>query len=164
MKKTELIIITFISIVLGTSMHFVHHVPFFNNLMACIFPVNECVWEHMKMLFYPMLLTSVYLCVRQRSIDAFGGMIASSLVCIPTQIALFYVYWIFTRHAVTIVDVLAYVIVMVFGYYLGNKFTANKWIRQHSTLFIVIAVCMVALLAVLTFHHPEINLFIPEEE
>jgi len=164
MKRTELIIIAIVSIILGTSMHFAHHLSFFNTFMGCIFPVNECVWEHMKMLFYPMLLTSIYLCFRQKSVKAFGGMIATSLICIPVQIALFYVYWIFTRHAVTIVDVIAYVVVMIFGYALGNKLTANKWIRDHWKLFIVIAIAVIVILGVLTYYHPEIHLFTPEEE
>lgn len=164
MKKTELIIVTVISIVLGTSMHFAHHLPFFNHFIGYIFPVNECVWEHMKMLFYPMLLTAIYSCVRQKDVHAFGGMIASNLICIPTQIALFYVYWIFTRHAITIVDVIAYLVVMVFGYALGNKLSSKNWIKAHWLLFIIIAVLMILLLGFLTYHAPEWNMFIPEEE
>lgn len=46
---------------LGAGMHFVHHVPFFNHFLGYIFPVRESVMAHMKMVFYPMLLLSIYL-------------------------------------------------------------------------------------------------------
>lgn len=162
MKRTELILITTLSIALGTAMHFAHHLPFFNDVLRCIFPANECVWEHMKMLFYPMLLTSIYLCLKEKSIKPFGGMIASVLVCIPIQIFLFYIYWIFTHHSILIVDIIAYVAVMIFGYIMGNKFSHSEKIRSHSTMFIIISIALMVLIGVLTFIHPDINLFRPE--
>ncbi len=55
MTRKETIIATILLIIFGTSMHFVHHVPFFNHFLGYIFPVTESVMAHMKMVFYPML-------------------------------------------------------------------------------------------------------------
>ncbi len=80
-------------IALGTSMHFVHELPFFNKFLGNIFPVNESVWEHMKMDFYPLLLAAIYLCIRKKDIHPFEGMILAGICAIPVQIILFYCYW-----------------------------------------------------------------------
>ena len=56
MSKRETITAIVLLTLIGTSMHFVHHVPFFNRFLGYIFPVKESVMAHMKMVFYPMLL------------------------------------------------------------------------------------------------------------
>jgi len=162
--KIELVVMTVLAIALGTSMHFVHHVSFFNHFMGYVFPINECVWEHMKMLFYPLLLCAVYLCATRKSIKPFGGMIASCLVAIPTQIALFYVYWVFTRHSLTIVDVIAYVVVMIGAVLLGSKWSFNEKIQKNWVIYIVAAVALALLIAFLAYHPLDMNLFEVEEE
>ena len=55
LSRKESIWIPIVLIVLGTSMHFVHHLPGFNHFWGYIFPVSESVMAHMKMIFYPML-------------------------------------------------------------------------------------------------------------
>ncbi len=67
MTRKETIIAAILLIVFGTSMHFVHHVPFFNHFMGYFFPVAESVMAHMKMVFYPMLLLSLYLTISRRT-------------------------------------------------------------------------------------------------
>ncbi len=51
--------------ILGTGWHFLYNVlpcP----LTALLAPVNESVWEHLKLLFFPPLLVSVFLSLRWR--------------------------------------------------------------------------------------------------
>jgi len=163
MKKTELAIVTIIAIALGTGMHFVHHASFFNHFMGYIFPINECVWEHMKMLFYPLTLVGLYLCITRKSAKPFGGMVLATLAAIPTQIALFYVYWIFTRHSITIVDVIAYVVVMIAAMIFGNKWAFSPKVQKYLPYFIGAAVVLAIVIAVLTYHPFDINLFEVEE-
>ena len=58
--KKNLILITLISIaatsVLGVLFHFAYDFFGKNAIAALIFPINESVWEHLKLLFFPMLL------------------------------------------------------------------------------------------------------------
>lgn len=58
--KKNLIIITVISIiaasVLGVFFHFAYDFFGKNPIAALFFPINESVWEHLKLLFFPMLL------------------------------------------------------------------------------------------------------------
>lgn len=40
----------------GTISHFVYALTGYNNFIGLFFPVNESVWEHMKLAFFPMLI------------------------------------------------------------------------------------------------------------
>ena len=152
MKKKELTILAVLVVAFGTCMHFVHEIPGFNHFLGYIFPVNECVWEHMKMVFYPLLLLSVYLCIRNKGIRYFGGPIATSLLAIPVQIGLFYIYWPFTHHSVLIFDIILYSVVMVAATFLGVKWSGSAKIQKAAPVWIAIAVLMIILLGYLTYN------------
>ena len=46
--------------ILGTLLHFTYRWSGRNPLIGLIAPVNESVWEHMKLLFFPMLLFGLW--------------------------------------------------------------------------------------------------------
>lgn len=58
--KKSLIKITIISVIatsaLGVLFHFAYDFFGQNPIAALFFPINESVWEHLKLLFFPMLL------------------------------------------------------------------------------------------------------------
>ena len=54
-----------------------------NHFLGYIFPVTESVMAHMKMVFYPMLLLSIYLCISRRDIREIGAPIFGALAVMP---------------------------------------------------------------------------------
>ena len=90
MTRKETLIATILLILLGTSMHFVHHVPFFNHFLGYIFPVTESVMAHMKMVFYPMLLLSFFFILSRRDIRELGAPILGGLAVMPLIVAAFF--------------------------------------------------------------------------
>ncbi len=58
------VIFTFI---LGTLLHFTYQLSGENNIVALFSAINESVWEHLKLLYFPMLLTLIigYLYIRK---------------------------------------------------------------------------------------------------
>lgn len=53
----------FVSI-LGTLAHFFYEWSGYNSVVALFAPVNESIWEHIKLLFFPMLFYSLFLYYR----------------------------------------------------------------------------------------------------
>ena len=98
MSRNETITAIIVLTIIGTSMHFVHHLPFFNHFLGYIFPVTESVMAHMKMVFYPMLLLSIYLVISRRDIREAGAPLLGGLIVEPLIIAAFFSYWVFVRH------------------------------------------------------------------
>ena len=48
--------------ILGTLAHFIYEWSNENFLVGLFTPVSESTWEHMKLLFFPMLLYGVFIC------------------------------------------------------------------------------------------------------
>lgn len=47
------------SLVVGTLLHFTFEWSNYQAIVGAFSPVNESVWEHLKLVFYPILLTSL---------------------------------------------------------------------------------------------------------
>ena len=90
MSRKETIVATVLLIIFGTGMHFVHHLPCFNHFLGYIFPVTESVMAHMKMVFYPMLLLSIYMVVSRRDIREVDAPILGGLAMMPLIVAAFF--------------------------------------------------------------------------
>ena len=54
-RKKWLLLYLFVAIV-GTLWHFVHNLTGENRFVGYFFPINESTWEHMKLVYFPMLL------------------------------------------------------------------------------------------------------------
>ena len=58
-RKHTLVGIIFTSL-LGTLSHFLYECTGYNTIIGTVTPVNESIWEHLKLLFFPVVLFSVY--------------------------------------------------------------------------------------------------------
>ena len=159
MTRKETIIATCLLIVFGTSMHFVHHVPFFNHFLGYIFPVTESVAAHMKMVFYPMLLLSLYLAISRRDFREFGAPVLGGLAVMPLIVAAFFSYWVFVRHELMLLDIAIYIASMVGAVLLANHWRKSDFVRRYWPLWIVIAIFAIISIGVLTYHAPDWIIF-----
>ncbi len=84
--------ITF-SIVLGSLLHFTYERSNNNTIVGLFSAVNESVWEHLKLVFYPMLFAS---CLRLFLLKSNKNYLESTAIGIITSmgliIILFYTY------------------------------------------------------------------------
>lgn len=159
MSKKETIIATVLLIVFGTSMHFVHHVPFFNHFLGYIFPMVESVMAHMKMVFYPMLLLGIYLSVSRRDIREIGAPVLASLAVMPLIILVFFSYWIFVRHELMALDMVIYISAMVLAIQLAKRWRVKPFVRNNWGLWIVVAILTILATGFLTYNAPDWIIF-----
>ena len=140
-------------------MHFVHHAPFFNHFWGYIFPVIESVMAHMKMVFYPMLLLSLYLVITRRDIHQFGAPILGGIAVMPIIVAAFFAYWIFVRHELMFLDIIIYVAEMIGAVHLAKRWSKNRLVQDNWPLWIVLAVLMIFIIGYLTYNAPDWIIF-----
>ena len=159
MSKKETIIATILLIIFGTSMHFVHHVPFFNHFLGYIFPMVESVMAHMKMVFYPMLLLGIYLAVSRRDIREIGAPVLASLAVMPLIILVFFSYWIFVRHELMALDMVIYISAMVLAVQLAKRWRVKPFVRNNWGLWIVVAILTILATGFLTYNAPDWIIF-----
>ena len=159
MSRKETVIATVLLILLGTSMHFVHHFPFFNHFWGYIFPVVESVMAHMKMVFYPMLLLSLYLVVSRRNIREWGAPILAGLAVMPLIVAVFFSYWVFVRHELMALDIVIYIAAVVGAVLLARRWRESRFVRKWWPLWMAVTLIVAVLTGYLTYHAPDWIIF-----
>ncbi len=133
-----------------------------NVVAAAIFPVNESVWEHMKLFLVPSILFYIieYLAIgyRFRNYIFAGGI---SLVAMPVAtLAMFYFYRnIAGIKESLIIDIIITFISICIGLYIGFKLTVHKRKIGSSVIAIFIASILAVVYGVFTFIPPKVPMF-----
>ena len=148
--------------VLGALAHFAYELSGESRIVALFAPVNESVWEHLKLHYLPLLLWAAieYRFIRN-DIDNFILAKAVSIYVIPLAVlAFFYGY-----QAVTGGESLIYDIV-TFGISVGIGQMASFWLmgrdpvgRGVSWLAVLFIVLLWVTFAILTFYPPHWGIF-----
>jgi len=117
MKKNTALpwIVFFGALALGVLLHFLHGwlpVP----VTALISPVKESIWEHLKILFYPLLL-SAFILSRGNSALRSVRLLAIPVVC-ALMLGAAWVYHVAFRGENMAFDLILYVVLMVLGFLL----------------------------------------------
>ena len=146
MTRKETIIAAILLIAFGTSMHFVHHVPFFNHFMGYIFPVTESVMAHMKMVFYPMLLLSLYLTISRHDIREIGAPVLGGVAVMPLIVLAFFSYWVFVRHELMMLDIVIYIACMIGAIHLAKRWRTSPFVQNNWRLWIVLILCGIVII------------------
>ena len=186
MKKKAILHYIILSLLIGlagTSMHFAHHVEVSDpvrDFFCHFFPIGETCWEHMKMIFFPMLLLAVIMCIKRLQdtktsrhqdgskfssvLGALGGPMLSATITIPIAIGLYFLFHIIAPEAELIADVIVYWAEMFFAVWLALKLDKIDAIRRSWPLWVAVAVLWVVAFFVLTCHHPDWDLFrVPDD-
>lgn len=160
LKKYTIKGIIFVSI-LGCISHFIYDWTGNNAAAGFIFPINESIWEHMKLFFFPMILYSIYM---NRRLEKNNPGITTSLlfgIILGTMIipVIYYTYSGILGFNITIIDVLILIVSIFLSFISVYKLTQSR--KLSSCLFILeAAVIIIAICFILfTYYPPKINLF-----
>lgn len=151
------IIFTFI---LGTLLHFTYEWSGENIIVAAFSAVNESIWEHLKLLYFPMLLTLIigYFYIGKSTPNFICSKVIGILSSILFTIAFFYIYSGILGKYIAIVDIILFFVATIFGEFLSyilikNNFKCNN--KIYLTLLILLGICFVFF----TYSAPNIGIF-----
>jgi len=156
----EILGIVFI-VFLGSFLHFAFELSGFWAPVALISAVNESVWEHLKLGFWPAVIYALckYPFLKNRS----NFLIAKSvgIYVIPVSIVvLFYSYTTVLGHNIPAVDILIFVVAVILGQGVSYRILESSELPQRLNLFALIAVgLLAAAFVVFTFYPPHLPIF-----
>lgn len=162
MKTLTLTIIGALFIIfVGTSMHFFYEASGYNYFVGSFSPVNESVWEHLKMAFFPSILwILIELTQLRKTINNYFVSKALGTYTMVFLIPLiYYIYNAFMEDNI-IIDIGSFFAAVIIGqiasYLLFNR-TKKSTIQQYIA---VIAIVLLALMfIVFTFYPPQLTVF-----
>ncbi len=159
--RNEITGFIFVSI-LGTIGHFVFEWLGRSPIVGLFFPVNESVWEHLKLLFFPYFLwsTAEYFTAEKRP-AYFASKIKGVLAGMLFIVAFFYTYSGATGNVSTFFDVLSFFVGTATAFAvsyisLNNQKTGSK---AGEILSIILFIVISILFFLFTFSPPLIPLF-----
>lgn len=128
--------------------------------------VNESVWEHLKLAFWPAVFWTIieYLFFRRNNSDIHSGFFVAKAIgayLMPVIIVvIFYSYTTFTGDSILIVDLSSFVIAVIIGQVVSYRlWCAFRYFRKYNWLGLVMLVVGASLFAMFTFFPPEVSLF-----
>ncbi len=146
----------------GVLLHFLYDLTRGSVIVAPFSAVNESIWEHMKLLFFPMFIFALieykyigkdyenFLCAKLAGI-------LTGLLIIPV---LFYTYTGVLGVTADWFNILIFFIASGVSYYLETRLLKNGTMLCKTPQLAFVLLCLIALLfVVFTFVQPEIPLF-----
>ena len=122
-----LIIGTVFTIITGTLLHFVYEWSGESLFVGIFSPINESVWEHLKLLFFPMsvwILIGYFIFGKKFKTyipsEVIG--ILSGMILIPMW---FYTYTVFTGKPILFLDILSFIISVCVAFFITAHLIEN---------------------------------------
>lgn len=166
LKRYTIIGVVFV-LITGTLAHFIYEWTGNNFITGLFTPVNESTWEHMKLLFFPMLLYSFFIIPK---LKRRYRCIASSMYCgilLGTSLipVIFYTYSGILGYNFFILDLLTFVSSVAAGFYAAFKLTLSCKMRKYTVLLCCLITIITICFLLFTYLPPNIGLFaIPTSE
>ena len=158
MSKTpmskRLLLACVVTTLAGVCLHFLYEL-FPNPLTALISPVNESIWEHLKLVYWPYLV-AMFLVTGKAGRGNRGSWLFSLLVISVALLAIGYVYHISLGRDSRIFDIGLYVVLMALGFWLPGRLKPSAG-RDTPVFFLTVLLGVTILL--FTFLPPDHILF-----
>lgn len=166
MKKIKIIGV-FIIFGLSFLSHFMYEwIP--NTVFSIIFPVNESIWEHMKLIVTPVLIFSIFeYIIYNRKYIMYNNFILSYSISMILGIIIYLIIYlpidlIFGHSAIFAISLLfiVFIIVEFISYYIMNY----KEIKYSNIIGIILIVMIYIIFGYLTYNPIESNLFYDKQK
>ena len=148
--------------ILGGLLHFTFEISGFNPIVGVFSAVNESVWEHLKLGFWPILLLTLieYRLIKKQTNNFFLGKAISALTIITVIPIIFYLYTSFTGESIFLIDISSFFIAVIIGQILSYLTIIHKKLSKNLELIsITLLIIMAILFIVFTFYPPNLPPF-----
>lgn len=152
----------FTASLLGTLSHFVYQWSGKNFFASLFFPVNESTWEHLKLVFLPILLVSVseYFIGKIQREDFPCIKLRSALLAMSVIVVLFYTYTGVLGTVIDWLNIVIYFVGMGIAYlYSYRKLNSEKLLHCNPGLSLLLTFTLLILFMLFTVSPPSIGLF-----
>ncbi|MCU6687300.1 DUF6512 family protein [Dorea acetigenes] len=118
-----------LTILLGSVFHFLYDFSEQNPFTALFTPINESVWEHLKLLFFPLFFVTIiqYHVIRPMKTAFFGSRLAGAWGGMAFIVIFFYIYTAVLGTDLLLMDLLLFVIGVFLSFYLSARLYRAFW-------------------------------------
>lgn len=106
------------NLIIGTLLHFVYEWSGKNPIVGLFSPINESVFEHLKMLYFPMLIWVIigYYKYAEKNRSYFPSAFVGLVCGLLTMPIIFYAYTFFSHTSILFVDIIIFILSIIIAY------------------------------------------------
>ena len=138
-----------------------------NSLFSIIFPVNESIWEHMKLIYTSIVLSSIieYILYKRNNIKVNNFLISIPLIGIfgiVLYLAIYLIIDLFIPHNLVVSIILLFIVFIIceiISYYLLN----DKELKHQKIIGIILIIISYIIFGYLTYKPIDNYLFLDTE-
>lgn len=166
-ESTNLLTGILFTLFLGSLSHFFYQWTNENLVVGLFSPVNESVWEHTKMLFFPVFFYTFFEMTAHAKMD--GHFLTARLVALVTGVllipSLFFIYTGFLGIICLPLDIAIFVVCTIVTFLLTRylEIHADALYLPPFVLFILVLFCLILFFS-FTYSPPELPIFQPVKQ
>lgn len=148
------------NIILGTLLHFLFNWSNQNNFIGTFSAINESTWEHLKLVFFPMFISTIvgYYIFKDIYPNFFCSKAIGILVSILFIVVFFFTYTGILGTNYAFLNIGSFVVSIIIGEYIAFKRIIDNKPCNKEILGLIIGLFFISFI-VFTFNPPKINLF-----
>lgn len=146
--------------IVGTLLHFTYKFFGENNFVALFSAVNESVWEHLKLLFFPMFFSTIigYFYIQKNAPNFLCSKTLEIITSMLFIIIFFYTYTGIIGKSIVFIDIASFFIAVILAEYLAYKLMVSNF-KCNNIIAIIILTIILICFVVFTYYTPRIEIF-----
>lgn len=145
----------------GVVFHFVYELSGENKFVGLFAAINESTWEHMKLIFFPMLAYSIFgiLMLDSQFKNATAAFLSGTLLATFMIPVLFYTYSGILGYNKPVFDISVFLISAVIGFLLSYIMMTKNIGGKFTNLLIIACVAMTIAFFAFTYYPLKLGIF-----
>lgn len=146
--------------IVGTLLHFTYKFFGENSFVASFSAVNESVWEHLKLLFFPLLLTTIigYFYIGKNVPNFLCSKTLGIITAMLFIVIFFYTYTGIIGKSILFIDIASFFVAVILGEYLAYKLMISNFECNNIIAIIILSAILIGFI-VFTYFTPKIEIF-----
>ena len=148
------------TLILGTILHFTFQWSNDNLYVGAFSAINESTWEHLKLLFFPMLITTIigYFYIANDIPNFLCAKTIGIIVALMFTVVFFYTYTGILGTNFAILNIATFIFSAILGEYVAYKITVSDS-SCNNTYSIILLIILFLCFVLFTYFTPTIGLF-----
>ena len=146
--------------IIGTLLHFTYKWSEGNPFVASFSAINESVWEHLKLLFFPMVISTIIgaFYFRKTNPNFLCSKVLGIITSIIFMVIFFYTYTGVIGTNFALVDIASFFVITLLGEFISYALIVNNYQCNKKISIIILTILLISFI-VFTYFTPDFGIF-----
>lgn len=149
-------------VVVGSIFHFIYELSGKSPIIGAFSPVNESLWEHLKLGYFPLLIFSLveYWFIRNKVNSFFLPKTIGIITMELFIVIVFYTYTLITKKANFLIDISSFVLGAIICQFISFKLMKVRISKALEIVGFLIFLLIGYIFVAFTFNPPKLDIFL----